>query len=65
MELKYNRNKQYQIRLEDEREFMLPHSEETGEKIQQWIAAGELVTIHSNEPTLEKVFLELTGRELL
>ncbi|WP_338779380.1 ABC transporter ATP-binding protein [Metabacillus sp. FJAT-52054] len=63
--LKYNRNKQYQIRLEDEREFMLPHSEETGEKIQQWIAAGELVTIHSNEPTLEKVFLELTGRELL
>ncbi|MTH55394.1 ATP-binding cassette domain-containing protein [Bacillus mangrovi] len=62
--LKYNRNKQYQIRLEDEREFILPHSEETGEKIRQWIANGELVTIHSNEPTLEKVFLELTGREL-
>lgn len=62
--LKYNQNKSYRILLKDERELTLPHSEETGRRINQWMADDQLVTIHSNEPTLEKVFLELTGREL-
>ncbi|TYS17016.1 ABC transporter ATP-binding protein [Rossellomorea vietnamensis] len=62
--LKYNQNKSYQILLKNEKEFTLPHCEETGKKINQWIENDELVTIHSNEPTLEKVFIELTGREL-
>ncbi|WP_078378695.1 ABC transporter ATP-binding protein [Sutcliffiella halmapala] len=65
LSLKYNQNKSYQILLKNEKEFTLPHSDETGKKIKQWMASGELVTIHSNEPTLEKVFIELTGRELL
>ncbi|KHF38026.1 ABC transporter ATP-binding protein [Halalkalibacter okhensis] len=63
--LKYNKNKSYKILLKDESEITLPHSEETGKKISQWIANNEMMTIHSNEPTLEKVFIELTGRELL
>ncbi|WP_413377224.1 ABC transporter ATP-binding protein [Alkalihalobacillus sp. 1P02AB] len=63
--LKYNRNKRYQIQLTDGKEFILPHSEETTLKVQQWMAKDELITIHSCEPTLEKVFLEVTGRELL
>lgn len=65
LSLKYNQNKSYQVLLKEEKEFTLPHSDETGEKIKKWIANDELVTIHSNEPTLEKVFIELTGRELL
>ncbi len=31
--------------------------------IDELIAAGELVSIHSDEPNLEEVFLEVTGRE--
>ena len=31
--------------------------------IDELIRAGELVSIHSDEPNLEEVFLELTGRE--
>lgn len=65
LSLKYNLNKSYQILLKDKKEIILPHSDETGKKIKQWIASDELVTIHSNEPTLEKVFIELTGRNLL
>lgn len=63
--LKYNHNKRYQIQLTNERSFNLAHSDETTEKINRWMANDELVTIHSCEPTLEKVFLEVTGRELL
>ncbi|KAB2335569.1 ABC transporter ATP-binding protein [Bacillus mesophilum] len=63
--LKYNRNKSYRVLLKDQRELTLPHSDETGQKIGQWMANDELMTIHSCEPTLEKVFLELTGRELV
>lgn len=63
--LKFNQNKRYQVLLKDESELTLLHSDETREKINQWMAADELVTIHSCEPTLEKVFLEVTGRELL
>ncbi|MGD7007001.1 ABC transporter ATP-binding protein [Metabacillus sp. 84] len=65
LSLKYNQNKSYHIVLKDEREFTLPHSEESRETINRWMADDELVTIHSNEPTLERVFLELTGRGLL
>lgn len=63
--LKYNQNKSYHVLLKDERELLLPHSDETGKQIHQWIARDELVTLHSSEPTLEKVFLKLTGRGLL
>ncbi|MCM3784537.1 ABC transporter G family ATP-binding protein/permease [Neobacillus mesonae] len=59
--LRYNRNKRYQIQLTDESEFILPHSDETREKINQWMANDELVTIHSCEPTLEKVLLRSYG----
>ncbi|MGE6755418.1 ABC transporter ATP-binding protein [Rossellomorea sp. NPDC071047] len=65
LSLKYNKDKSYQIVLKGEKEFTLPHSDDTAKKIYQWIANNELVTIHSTEPTLERVFIELTGRELL
>ncbi|KMK77976.1 ABC transporter ATP-binding protein [Alkalihalobacillus pseudalcaliphilus] len=63
--LKYNTKKKYEIQLADGQAHVLPHSDETTEKIHQWMAKDELITIHSCEPTLEKVFLEVTGRELL
>jgi ABC-type multidrug transport system ATPase subunit len=33
-------------------------------RLQGLIAAGEVVTLHSQEATLEDVYLELTGRKL-
>ncbi|GLO64468.1 MULTISPECIES: ABC transporter ATP-binding protein [Oceanobacillus] len=63
--LRFNTNKRYQVLLKGEKELELPHSKETTEQINKWMENDELLTIHSCEPTLEKVFLEVTGRELV
>lgn len=42
----------------------LPHENESAKKICDLLKANEIATIHSSEPTLETVFLELTGRNL-
>lgn len=34
------------------------------ERILGWMQKGELLTVHSREPNLEEIFIELTGREL-
>ena len=38
---------------------------ENSEKIGAWLAKDEIFSIHSQEPTLEKIFLKVTGRELI
>lgn len=63
--LKFNRKRYYQILLKGEVDLILPHSAETRTKINQWWADDSLLAIHSCEPTLENVFLEVTGRELV
>ena len=62
--LKYNREKKYRILLSDGSVNMLKNSDETAILIAEWIKKGQIETIHSCEPTLESVFLEVTGREL-
>ena len=62
--LKYNQTKKYRIRLTDGTEETLAQSSETAERISRWLASDQIETIHSCEPTLETVFLEVTGREL-
>ena len=42
----------------------LAHGKESAETIKLLLMKDEIVTIHSSEPTLESVFLELTGRKL-
>ncbi|MDG5473172.1 ABC transporter ATP-binding protein [Jeotgalibacillus sp. ET6] len=63
--LKYNQDKRYRILLKNEKEVLLPHTYDSIQKINEWLTADELLTIHSCEPNLEKVFLEVTGRELI
>ena len=36
-----------------------------GQQLSEWVAAGQIVTIHSAEATLEEVFIQLTGRRLV
>jgi ABC-2 type transport system ATP-binding protein len=40
------------------------NASETGRKIAEFLMEGKLSTIHSKEPNLETVFMELTGRKL-
>ena len=58
---KYNHQKKLQIRLYDGRCMELPNNKEAAEKVQNYLAQELLETIHSTEPDLETVFMELTG----
>lgn len=62
--MKYNTKKQYRILLDDRKEVVLPQSEESAGQIARWIKENRIEAIHSCEPTLEHVFLAVTGREL-
>ncbi|WP_428260890.1 ABC transporter ATP-binding protein [Gallibacter sp. Marseille-QA0791] len=62
--LKYNREKKYRILLADGSRLELKNSAETAAQIEEWMRNSQIETIHSCEPTLESVFLEVTGREL-
>lgn len=42
----------------------LKNSPETGRKLMEWMKTDSLLSVHTMEPTLEKIFLMLTGREL-
>lgn len=62
--LKYNRIKKYSISLTEGNTYHLEQNEKNAETISQWLRLGKIETIHSCEPTLESVFLEVTGRAL-
>ena len=53
------------IQLTDHTEVVLEQSVDSAKLIEKWVAADQVETIHSCEPTLEKVFLEATGRNLV
>jgi ABC-2 type transport system ATP-binding protein len=52
------------LRQNESKEIMLKNNPESAVKIKMWMDNGELKSIHSMEPTLEKIFLTLTGRKL-
>ena len=62
--LKHNRNKKYSVLLEGDRELVLAQNPENVRKIAEWMERDEIMRIHSCEPTLETVFLEVTGKDL-
>lgn len=62
--LRYNTEKKYRILKNNQEETVLPHTESNLEKIHRWMMKDEIASIHSCEPTLETVFLEVTGRAL-
>lgn len=50
------------IRLKSGEDIELAHTEESGSRIAQYLQNNEMETIHSTEPNLETVFMELTGK---
>ena len=61
---RYNHQKTINIHLTSGEDIELPHSEESAGEIMSLMTHGKIETIHSSEPTLETVFIELTGRRL-
>lgn len=61
---KYNHRKKIMIHLATGEDIELAHGEGSADKIRELMSQGSVETIHSSEPTLETVFLELTGRKL-
>ena len=61
---RYDHQKKIKIHLSNGENVELDRGETAAGKISELLRTGMLVTIHSTEPTLESVFLELTGRKL-
>lgn len=62
--MKYNTENTLEITLESGQKFLLPNNKESADKICKIMKSENVVSIHSSEPNLEKVFLYLTGRKL-
>lgn len=61
---RYNHRKILKIHLKNGEDMELPHNEKSAEIIAEMLKNGVLETIHTSEPTLKDVFMELTGKEL-
>ena len=62
---KYNHENTISILLKSRELLVLPNSSENAEKIAGYFSQGMVESIHSSEPNLETVFMELTGRGLV
>lgn len=61
---RYNHQKQLQVTLTTGEVDCLPNDATSAEKIKEYLLHNRILNIHSSEPTLETVFMELTGRGL-
>ncbi|MDE5909729.1 MAG: ABC transporter ATP-binding protein [Lachnospiraceae bacterium] len=59
---RYNHQNKLQIRLYDGKQIELPNNKEAADRIKEYLEEEAVETIHSTEPSLETVFMELTGR---
>lgn len=61
---RYDHKKTVSIHLKTGEDLNLDYSEGSADRICALLRQGMIETIHSSEPTLETVFIELTGRNL-
>ena len=61
---RYNHQNRLRLLLNDGTVAWLPNTEEAAEQIREYLLERRIETIHSTEPDLESVFMELTGRSL-
>ena len=62
--LKYNHQNKLRICLLDGKIIELPNHSSSAKKVKEYLEQGCIQSIHSTEPNLETVFMELTGRRL-
>ena len=61
---RYNHKKTIRLHLKNGEDIEVAHSSASASALEKLMEQGEIETIHSSEPTLETVFIELTGRRL-
>lgn len=61
---RYNHQKKILLHLRDGRDIEISHSAKSGSILAEYFNKNEVETIHSTEPNLETVFMELTGKGL-
>ena len=59
---RYNHQKTIRLHLKSGEDIEIAHSSGSAHEIEKLLEQGKIETIHSSEPTLETVFIELTGR---
>jgi ABC-2 type transport system ATP-binding protein len=59
---RYNHQKTIRLHLKSGEDIEIAHSSDCAHEIEKLLEQGKIETIHSSEPTLETVFIELTGR---
>ena len=62
---KYNKNNDIVIITKDSNVISIKNNPKNTEKIASYFKDNNVLSIHSSEPTLETVFIELTGKELI
>ena len=62
---KHYLKKRFVIELNDGKQIEIPHNEHTANTIYNLLKHNKIETIHSSEPNLEDIFMELTGRGIL
>lgn len=62
--MRYNHQNKLRLLLDDGTITWLPNTEEAAGQISKYLIERRIETIHSTEPDLESVFMELTGRSL-
>lgn len=60
---RYNHQKRIKIHLKNGEDIDLEHNKDCAEKLGAYFERDEVETIHSTEPNLETIFMELTGRK--
>lgn len=63
--MRNNENNIIKIVTKDNKEIILKNSKENASKIAKMLEQETILSIHSSEPTLETVFIKLTGKELV
>lgn len=59
---RYNHQNRLLIRLSDGKEVALSNNRTSARQVKEYLEKEMVETIHSTEPSLETVFMELTGR---
>lgn len=63
--LRYNKQKEFRILLKNQERHVLKDTPDHLNQLSQWIVTEQIEALHSCEPTLESVFMTVTGRELV
>ncbi len=61
---KYDRNHSISVLLKSGEQVIVPNMKASAGQIRSYFEAEQIVSIHSQEPDLENVFIQLTGRRL-